>query len=67
LDPPPQPNLFSRDPPTQQKKKYGFTPTTNRKIKKMAFPTSQVDLNGIALNEKGIKIALMYLFFTETK
>ena len=45
------------DPPTNRKKthppnikKYGFTPTTNGKIKKMVFPFSQVDLNGTALS-----------------
>ena len=32
-------------------KKYGFTPTTNRKIKKNCVPPSQVDLNGTALSK----------------
>ena len=37
--PSPQQNLFSKDsPPSPSINKYGFTPTANRKIKKMVFP-----------------------------
>ena len=38
--------LLQQPPPNR--KKYGFNPTTNRKIIKMAFSPSLVDLNGIA-------------------
>jgi hypothetical protein len=36
--PPPNRIYFQETTPPNIKKKYGFTPTTNRKIKKMVFP-----------------------------